>query len=537
MDRLSKILRPLLAASLLIIPSLARTLPDRSPAPASTDQEINPGSGRRDLFYRRALDFLDRYRREDLGQAVRLLGQVIELDPRFAPAYGKLAEARALRYLWGWEPSLKGLDQALAGGLQAIKLDPELAEAHLGLGLAWMAADRYTPALAELDRAEALAPDSFKTHLYRGMLLRNLRRLEETRTEAARALELAPDSPLSYSLLGDSYLDRRDFPRARDAYLMAVQLDQRLLWPRLGLAAAYQRGLSFSGAEKTYLATEADFPDDSPRCQIMEASLLVATQEYEDALKIYEGIPTEKERLSPPLLHRLIQAGRAYSLEKLGKKEQAEYYWAEMVEEFPLDFDGSVRDREVASQAYEALVRYHDEKGQTRRAQALLDQACQREGMAFSLYANLAERHRNAGRLGLAVATLRKGVRSAPEDLDLVTTTGAILPILRSVAAQKSSRSTRQAARTLLDGLATRLASVPSETHTPYLNLAKAEALLQEYSKALLHLRLAVEKGFGGIEAMREDPDLKDLAGNPGLQELTRPPQPGESGASSPAHQ
>jgi len=474
-------------------------------------------SGMRDPFYHRALIYLERYRRDDLGQAIRLLHQVIQIDPTFARAYGVLAEAHALRYLWGWDPDLQGLQKALDQGERGVRLDDKVAETHLGLGLAYLAADRYTPGVAELDRAVSLDADSLRSHVYRGMALRGLKRLEETREEVERALELAPSSPLAYSLLGDYYQERHDFTKAQDAYLTATQLDQSLLWPRLGLAAAYQKNLNFTSAGRTYDFTEADFPGDIPRCRIMAASLLVATQEYESAVRLYEGI-SQEENLSPPLLRRLMQAGRAYSLERIGKTEEAEFYWSQIIREFPPDFDGAVRDREVVSSAYEALVRYQEERGNPGRAKELLEQGCSRAGMSIALYSKLAERYREAGRLDQAVATFRRGLLGAPQGIDLVTTTQALLPLLRAVAKRKAADPVSQDAEGILQNLATRLGETGPDSYVPYLNLAKGEALLEHPLQALEHLRQAVEKGFSGLGRAGKDPDLKGLAKVPAFR-------------------
>jgi tetratricopeptide (TPR) repeat protein len=214
--------------------------------------DLTRRSEARDPFYRRAVFYLGRCHRDDLDQAIRLLNQVRKIDPDFTPARGVLAEALALRYLWGWDPDAKNLQRSLKEAEEASATGVDLFETHLGFGIALMAADLYTPAMEELDRAVALDPTSFKAHLYRGMARRNLRRRESARADATKALELDPSSPLAYSLLGDTYQDLRDFPAAQLAYLRAAELDQHLLWPRLGLAAVYQKSAGVVRAGQIY---------------------------------------------------------------------------------------------------------------------------------------------------------------------------------------------------------------------------------------------------------------------------------------------
>ena len=478
-----------------------------------------------EIFYRRALDYLERFRKEDLGQAVRLFNQVIKANPENPRGHGGLAEARSIRYLFGWEPDAEVLRKGLASGRRAVELDPDSAEARMGLGLALVASEQYTPALAEMDRAVSLAPESSRAHLYRGIVLRGLRRTEEALAEANRAIVLAPDFPVASAFLGDCDQDLRRFKEATASYLMAAQLDQELLWARLGLAAAYQRQTNFGAAEKTYLLTEKDFPDDSTRIRILSASLLVAVQRYDDAVVIYQAM-SEKEAVSPPLYRRLMLAGRAYSLEKLERREESEYFWSKLVEEFPADFDGGFRDREVASQAFESLSRIYDSKGEPKRALAVLEKGCRNRGMNFGLYATLADRQRSSNKLEDAVETLRRGLMETSPDEDWVMATQLTLPTLKSAAASKASSRSRAAGLGLLQELTKRVTQANPPAFVPYLNLARAESLFRQNSQALEHLRLAVDKGYGGIHAAAVDPDFKPLADDPAFRALTRVPTP-----------
>ncbi|HEV8375327.1 MAG TPA: tetratricopeptide repeat protein [Candidatus Polarisedimenticolia bacterium] len=471
--------------------------------------------------YQRALEYLLRFTREDFSQASRLFNRLIKSDPKDPRGYSGQAQVRAVRYLWGWDPNLGNLEKGVSLARRGVELDPESQEARLGLGVALMASQRYRPALAEMDRSVSLDEKSFRAHLFRGMILRGLRRTAEARREAARAIELMPSSPVAHALLGDCEQDQRRFTQARANYLVAAELDQTLLWPRLGVAAAYQREGKLAAAEKAYLFAEEEFPKDATRIRIQAASMLVAGERYEDALSVYENL-SEKESPSPPLLRRLMQAGRAYSLEKLDRKEEAEYFWNQLVTEFPSDFDGAYRDREIVSQGYEALSKIYESKGESRRSMEMLKKACAAPGMPYDLYAGLAERQREGGLLGDAVATLRRGLAGTPDGLDTVTATQRALPILRSAAGPKGTSRIRASALDLLEDLEAQVARVPAASHTPYLNLARAAALLGQDSQAVAHLREAVEKGFVGLGRAAKDPDFQSLSRDPAFRQMLK---------------
>jgi tetratricopeptide (TPR) repeat protein len=512
----------LLAVLLLTLLSRSSQLPGEE-TKAAIQPDLSRRSAARDSFYRRASFYLSRYHPDDLDQAIRLLNQVRKMDPDFTPALGVLAEARALRFLWGWDPDARSLQRSLREAEEASAAGKDLLETHLGRGISLMASDRYTPAMEELDRAVALDPSSFKAHLYRGMARRSLRRRELAREDATRALELDPSSPLAYALLGDIYQDLHDFPAAQQAYLRAAELDQHLLWPRLGLAAVYQKGADYTRAGKTYAATKKDFPEEIVWCQVLEASLFVATRDYEEALKIYQAIPNGGT-LSPLLRRRVLQAGMAHSLEQLGRKEEAEFYWNQVLQEFPAEFDGGIRDRELASLAYEALIRSREEKGQAKGARELLEEGCRRLGMSFELYAKLADRQDHEGNLRGALATLGKALKEGPEDMDIVSVTETSLPYLRRAASGKPQAAPVRLAEALVHEMAIRVAASSPASYVPYLNLGRAEALLGHPAEAVGHLRQAVDRGYPGTRLISSDRDLKSLLGQPGLEELTQTP-------------
>jgi len=494
---------------------------DAKPAPVAGASEISQDrvAVTKEVILQRATDYVVRFRKDDLGQAIRLFNRVIKKDPQDPKAHAGLAESHALRYLWGWDPNPGTLGKALESGRRAVDLGPDTAEAHVGLGIALIADNRYSPALAELDKSIELDSASYRAHFYRGMLLRNLRRTAEAKTEAERALELAPASAVGRALLGDCYQNRLQFAEARSAYLAAAELDQRLLWARLGIASAYQRETNFAAAEKAYLLIEKEFPEEAIRIRILSASLLVANQRYEDAVTLYQSV-SEKETLSPPIFRRLMLAGRAYSLERLDRLEEAEYFWNQVVEEFPPDFDGGFRDREVASQAFEALSRIYAAKAEPHRSEKILERGCRNRGMPFSLYAALAERRRAAGRFGEAAASLRRGVLEAPPDEDWITATEKVLPTVRGVAATKVSPDTRSETLALLQDLSGRVSQASPPSYAAYLNLARGEALFRQIPEALEHLREAMRRGYGGIRHAATDPDFSGIADEPGFREL-----------------
>jgi superkiller protein 3 len=93
------------------------------------------------------------------------------------------------------------LDDARLSLEQAVKLEPQFAQAWYNLGLAYAAQKRPEAAVEALLRAESLDARSAQIPFARATVLVNLNRVEEARRAAQRALELQPGHPEAQQLL------------------------------------------------------------------------------------------------------------------------------------------------------------------------------------------------------------------------------------------------------------------------------------------------------------------------------------------------
>lgn len=86
----------------------------------------------------------------DLDGALAALDQAVGLDPGQALTFNERGVIRFMRKEWG---------RAAEDFAEAVRLDPNLATAHLNLGSAYGKLNRFDPALAHIDKALALKPD------------------------------------------------------------------------------------------------------------------------------------------------------------------------------------------------------------------------------------------------------------------------------------------------------------------------------------------------------------------------------------------
>ncbi len=133
---------------------------------------------------------------ESFYRAIEHFERAIDHDPAFAQAYAGLGNAfGALSYYGLIEPA-EGFPRARAAALRALEIDPQLADAHITLGLErlfhgwdWAAAE------AELNEALRLDPDSALAYAVQSILLLTCSRFDEAMIATRRARALDPLSP------------------------------------------------------------------------------------------------------------------------------------------------------------------------------------------------------------------------------------------------------------------------------------------------------------------------------------------------------
>lgn len=139
--------------------------------------------------------------------------RTIELDAGLGEPYATIG---FVELFWKWD-----LVGAETNFRQAIALSPEYATAHQWYSLSLMIAGRFNEALAEMDRAVELEPNSVAINTDRCLLLYTIQQLDEAEVQCKRALELDPHSFYAYTHLSDIYADKGMYPETVDAFLQS----------------------------------------------------------------------------------------------------------------------------------------------------------------------------------------------------------------------------------------------------------------------------------------------------------------------------
>jgi len=191
---------------------------------------------------------------EGLRKAIQNFQLAIAKDPTYPAAHAGLADCLSVLGWWGFVSPEEGCGKAKRLALQALELDPSLAEAHASLAWATMLYDYdFVAAEREFERSIELNPRYPTAHHWFGFYLAMMGRYEEGYTELKRAIRLDPHSILNQTL-GFVFLFTRRYDQAIEQFEKAIELDQSFAQAYWGLSATYlgkcQYDLAIDAAQK-----------------------------------------------------------------------------------------------------------------------------------------------------------------------------------------------------------------------------------------------------------------------------------------------
>jgi tetratricopeptide (TPR) repeat protein len=173
-------------------------------------------------------------------QAKEYFERAIQIDPNYGAAYAGLSDAWIFLGLSGSVDFKEAESPTRAAAGMAIKLDEDLAEAHLSLARIKQQYDwDWAGAEQEIMRALELDPGSHDVHTDYGYLLMHLGRLDEAIHEGQIVVQLDPVSSATYSALGRFLYRAHRYDEALPHLLRAVELEPQSLTPNYRLGDLY----------------------------------------------------------------------------------------------------------------------------------------------------------------------------------------------------------------------------------------------------------------------------------------------------------
>jgi TolB-like protein/Flp pilus assembly protein TadD len=185
--------------------------------------------------------------KEDAFEIDRLYDQAVALDSKFALALARQSMWNGIMYYVGRMPDRKTKAHALA--TEALRVAPDLPEAHIAMGEWFRLADRnYDAALKELSIAAKAIPNNPELLSTMGALHRRQGRWREALANFHRAQELDPRVPHEDEAQAAALV--RDWPTAAALYRHQLDIDPTDVRMKLSFASLLMIGPGdFAGAK------------------------------------------------------------------------------------------------------------------------------------------------------------------------------------------------------------------------------------------------------------------------------------------------
>jgi tetratricopeptide (TPR) repeat protein len=232
------------------------------------------------------------------------------LDPAYALAWSGLADVYAASPLNGDAPPLGVWHRAREAATQAVRADPNLAEAQFSLGMVhWLLDWDWPAAETALRRAIDLDPSFSVAHWMLGHALSQSGRHSEALPFMRRARELDPLEPMTHAMSSQVAFQARDYPAAIEDARQAIVVDPEF-WIGYVQAGQAHEQLGETDLALEAFTTAARFSRGNSKAISLRAHLLGKTgrtQEARDVLHTLEAV--SRDRYVPPYAIALGHAG------------------------------------------------------------------------------------------------------------------------------------------------------------------------------------------------------------------------------------
>jgi serine/threonine-protein kinase len=238
-----------------------------------------------EMFYR-----ADKFR-SNTEKAEQLFEKATELDPNFAGAFAALARVHEWTYR-DFDPTPARKEKARVAAETAIRLQPDLPEAHLAMGFYYYYCERdYQGALKEFAIAKLRLPNSPEVYMAIGAIERRQGKWDESTANLERAASLSPKDAWVLQNLADNYYANRNFETAEKIFDRAIEAAPQSLGPRAEkakLAVDWKGDLSVMEKELTQLPAGVD-PDGL--VTFSRVQLLLLQRKFPDAIALLKQSP------------------------------------------------------------------------------------------------------------------------------------------------------------------------------------------------------------------------------------------------------
>jgi TolB-like protein/Tfp pilus assembly protein PilF len=231
---------------------------------------------------------------EKLKQSEQLYQRAIDLDPNFALALARYSQLESWM-VHGGSPECRDKARSLAE--RALRLQPDLPEAHLALGFSYYYGDNdYGAALKEFEIAQRSLPNESEVYLAIGAIQRRQGKWAESTANLEKAVSLNPNDTWPLHNLTFNYAMQRNFDAANKTVDRALELNPQgiELWDSKVKLAVAEKG-DFGECERG-LEKLKSFPmSKEERLNVLgeQANLLLLQRKYQQLLQLSASLPDD----------------------------------------------------------------------------------------------------------------------------------------------------------------------------------------------------------------------------------------------------
>ena len=191
---------------------------------------------------------------DNIPKAIAFYEQAIARDPSYALAYAGLSSAYILAPFYTGADRREANSKAKEAALKALRLDPNLAEAHTALGkVLFFSEIDLAGAMREYKRAIELKPnDADAHHWYGNDTLSALEQFEEAIVEGKRSVELDPLSVVINVDLGVTFFYAHRYDESARQLRKTLEIDPTSFYTHYNLGILLQVTGDLSGAIAEY---------------------------------------------------------------------------------------------------------------------------------------------------------------------------------------------------------------------------------------------------------------------------------------------
>ena len=176
-------------------------------------------------LYLQAVQLGRQFTPEAYTQSDALYRQVLEIDPRYAPAWHELARNFINKANAGLLPNSEGYARAREAEEKALSIDPNYAPAHAGLGRIAMVNNDFVSAAKHFERALALDPNDLNVLGNSATFLRSLGRLQEALALDEAIVRRDPVNVIALNNLGVAQQCTKQFDAAIASFRSVLSLN------------------------------------------------------------------------------------------------------------------------------------------------------------------------------------------------------------------------------------------------------------------------------------------------------------------------